>query len=221
MHRHARATIALALGLLAAAAAARPPGTNCADSPIEAGGLDQAPRPLFPDLPPGGTVRLDGTDAASNSDLVGATIKNLSLAYSWNSSGGSAIGVLTQQVSNATGSDKCVLQHQVQTSATASLRVCALRLTHLLYPAPHPVYAEYRTDTTPAGDVAGRRASRSDGAGSTVRFKLRRCLNPGEYSEALILVTTAPQVARDAYVRLEAEDGSLSAPLKVYNTLLP
>ena len=213
--------------MASASAIAGGSGTNCPNNPStqDHGGGPAAfgeLQPAFTNLQPGVGYALPPTDAGTNPDLVGAVVKTLLLPFSWTGTGGTAIGAFAQVISNSSSSSaKCAASGQVAMSSTSSLRVCAFRLGTFNYPAPNPVYAAYRTDSIPAGDVIGKKVKRSGGAGKVVRFEFKRCLNPAELSEQMVLVFEAPKVGKDSFVQLEGEDGSLSPKLRVYGPRLP
>lgn len=221
-----RLMAACLLGMASAAAIAGGSGTNCPNNPstLGNGGAPSGSsnlQPAFTDLQPGVGYALPPTDAATNPDLVGAVVKTLLLPYTWTSTGGTAIGTLYQVISGSSTSNKCAASTQVAASSNSTLRVCAFRIGAFNYPAPNQVYAAYRTDSIPAGDVIGKKVKRSGGEGKVVRFEFKRCLNPTELSEQMVLVFEAPQVGKDSYVQLEGEDGSLSPKLRVYGPRLP
>ena len=215
-----RTSAALLLSLGCAAAMAGGPGTNCPNNPSTQRQGDV--QPLFTNLQPGVSYALPATDAGTNPDLDGAVVKSLLLPFSWTGMSGTAIGAFAQVVGNsATSSTKCASSGQVAMSSNSTLRVCAFVVGNFNYPAPNPVYAAYRTDSSPTGDVIGKKVKRSGGAGKAIRFDFKRCLNPTELSEQMVLVFEAPQVGKDSYVQLIGEDGTTSPKLRIYGPRLP
>lgn len=222
MSRHPTLLLAAAaLTALSTGALAAGPGTNCPTNPSTQGVGDVQPE-VFTNLQPGVGYNLPPTNAGTNPDLSGATVLTYTVPFSFNIGSNVASGVFTQVIGNSTFSTtKCASNAQVVMSSTATAKICAFRIYNFNYPAPLPVYAARRTDSSPAADVAGKKVRRTPGVGSMVRFQFARCLDASEVGEQLVLVFESPLVGKDSQVRFESDTAGLSGPYKIYGPRLP
>jgi hypothetical protein len=221
MSRPCTLLLTVASALLSTSALAGGPGTNCPTNPSTQLAGDVQPA-VFTNLQPGVGYNLPPTNAGVNPDLDGATVLTYSLPFTFGSGPNVATGVFNQVIGNSTFStSKCAANSQVSMSSTSTAKVCAFRIYGFNYPAPLPVYAARRTDSSPAADVAGRKVKRSTGLGTVVRFQFDRCLDASEVSEQLVLVFESPQVGKDSLVQFESDTAGLSSKLKIYGPRLP
>lgn len=222
MPRHCTGLLAAAvLSALSTGALAAGPGTNCPTNPSTLSAGDVHPE-VFTNLQPGVSYNLPPTNAATNPDLSGATVLTHTLPFTFGSVPHVASGVFTQRIGNSTFStSKCASDGQIVMSGTSTAKICAFRIYNFNYPAPRPVYAARRTDSSPAADVAGKKVRRTPGTGKMVRFQFDRCLDASEVSEQLVLVFESPQVGKDSQIRFESDTAGLSDPYKIYGPRLP
>ncbi|MBQ0929791.1 hypothetical protein [Ideonella alba] len=215
----------IALAVLAgtpAASTARGPGGNCPDSVTRS---DLSPEAMsFVQLAPGTTQLTPGTSAATNTDLDGLTGVGVNKTVSWSTTAGSISVRLRHRVSDsATSTAVCSTSYQgeVQSGSAPLTGLCAIRIINFIYPKTAPLYGAYRTDGQPKGQVKSVTVARSPSKGRNIRFVLDGCAGPGQTTKPLTLVFQANQILKDGYVQFEAQDGSVSPLIKVYNPYVP
>jgi hypothetical protein len=213
---------AASLGWAPAPTLARGPGTNCPDSVTRSGLAPEAMS--FTQLAPGSTQNTPGTSAATNTDLDGFGGATVNKTVSWTTNAGVISVRLRHKVfDSATHAEVCSCMYQVEVLApsAAGTGVCAIRVGNFIYPKTDPLYGAFRTDGQPKGQVKSATVARSTGKGRNIRFVLDGCAAPGQITKPVTLVFQADQILKDGYVRIEAQDGSLSPPISVYNPYVP
>lgn len=160
-------------------------------------------------LLPGQTVPTRGTNTTESPSLIGVSWDGSIDSFSIATGHGRIKGTLYQNLVNAdNGTCDCQWLFVLDPDSLPGVRVTGLQITNFHHPKRR-LRADF-IDLPPGPDIGSDRASRSAGAGTTIRFDFDNGVGPGEASRVLFLDTNVGQVDFSASVQLLFSDGSVS-----------